>query len=79
MNLEELRTATAATRELSEKLVEEVMAFHSFINKIEEGIHHPQISPTIDVDAFVALQTPVYNAHLATIEAAAADALGADN
>jgi hypothetical protein len=78
MTLEELRTATATTLGLAEELSRVVGELNAFMLRVDTQVNDADFSPSIDVDAFVAVQTPIYNAHLVAIEAAA-DALGTDD
>lgn len=77
MTLEELRTIVADVVEKAETLHGKTMRLKSFMNRISTMVNDEQFSSTINVDPFVAIQTPLYLALLHDIEVAA-DALGTD-
>lgn len=77
MTLAELRAIVADVSQKSDTLFGKTMRLKSFINRIETILNDNDFASTINVDQFVALQTPIYLAILHDIEVAA-DALGTD-
>jgi hypothetical protein len=78
MTLEELQEALEVTGPLVAALKSKVDELEVFIRRIYVYINDPNFAVTVDVDAFVAIQVPIYTALLVEIETAA-DALGTDN
>lgn len=77
MTLEELRVIVADVVEKAETLHGKAIRLKNFMNRISTMVNDEQFSSTINVDSFVAIQTPLYLALLHEIEVAA-DALGTD-
>lgn len=77
MTLQELRTIVADVAQKGDTLFGKTMRLKSFIDRVDRIINDNEFAATINVDAFVAVQTPIYLAILHDIEVAA-DALGTD-
>ena len=72
LTLEELRAATEATKIKIEVLEQEMGRLTSFINEVEMQIYS-DYAETIDVDAFILIQAPIYAVIKSSVQAAAAD------
>lgn len=77
MTLQELQAIVEDVRTKANMLQGAASNLASFMEKIYRIINDPDFSSTINVDAFVAIQTPLYLEHLHNIEVAA-DVLGTD-
>ena len=76
MTLEELRVLVADIKTKSRAIRDAALSLDQMIVAIDAQINNEYAS-TINVDAFVAIQTPIYLERLTALEAAT-DALGTD-
>jgi hypothetical protein len=76
--LEELRESVALVLALSEALSKVSGDLNTFMLRVDTYVNDEDFSPSIDVDVFIATQSPIYNGLLVAIEEAA-DALGTDD
>lgn len=77
MTLSELRALFETIDGQSRTLYETTAQLRAFMNNIRSIIYDPNFSETIDVDQFVAIQTPIFTQMLTSIETAA-DAMNTD-
>lgn len=77
MTLAELQTIVADIQTKSADLTTKVADLSRFVTRVSSIINDTQFNTTLNIDQFVAIQTPLYLALLHNIEVAA-DALGTD-
>ena len=78
MTLDDLRAIVIYVRTKRESLMSSVQDFETFVEVVWDAIKPENpFASTIDVDAFVAIQVPIYLAKLTAIETAS-DQFGTD-
>jgi len=78
MTIEELRLVVEAAKPKISELSQAASSLEEFTNFVWDMIKpENEMAGTIDVDQFIAIQVPIYNARIARVQAAISDLIGA--